>query len=134
MISARLSGVSVTVPARLHLGFLDLEGGLGRRFGSLGITLEGPFTRIDLAPAAEVTADGPDAERALGHLEQLLDHFDLERGVGLTVEEAIPAHAGLGSGTQLALATGLAVSQLYGIVIEPRAIAQLLDRWLQEGS
>ncbi len=24
-------------PARLHLGFLDLNGGLGRRFGSLGL-------------------------------------------------------------------------------------------------
>ena len=32
-------------PARLHLGFLDLEGGLGRRFGSLGLTIEGLSTR-----------------------------------------------------------------------------------------
>jgi predicted sugar kinase len=36
------STVSVTVPARLHLGFLDLDGGLGRRFGSLGMALDGP--------------------------------------------------------------------------------------------
>ena len=133
MKAPRLDGVSVTVPARLHLGFLDLEGGLGRRFGGLGITLEGPYTRLDLAPADELSVEGPDAQRARGYLEQLLDHFDLERGVGLRVEEAIAAHSGLGSGTQLALATGMAVSQLYGIGAEPRVIAQLLDRGARSG-
>src|SRR6185369_13930596 len=44
--------VTVTAPARLHLGFLDLEGGLGRRFGSLGLTLEGVVTRVGAARAA----------------------------------------------------------------------------------
>ena len=32
--------VRVSVPARLHVGFVDLNGGLGRRFGSLGIALD----------------------------------------------------------------------------------------------
>ncbi len=38
--------VTVTVPARLHLGFLDLNGGLGRRFGSIGLAIGGLRTRI----------------------------------------------------------------------------------------
>jgi hypothetical protein len=32
-------GLALWAPARLHMGFLDLDGGLGRRFGSLGFTL-----------------------------------------------------------------------------------------------
>ena len=32
---------SVRAPGRLHLGFLDPSGTLGRRFGSLGLTIEG---------------------------------------------------------------------------------------------
>src|SRR4029077_16164411 len=37
--------VEVFAPARLHLGFLDLNGGLGRRFGSLVLTTAGTGTR-----------------------------------------------------------------------------------------
>ena len=42
--------VSVTAPARLHLGFLDMNGSRGRRFGSVGLTLEGP--RVELSDRA----------------------------------------------------------------------------------
>ena len=41
--------VDVSAPARLHLGFLDLGGGLGRRFGSLGVAIDGCDT---LGPSA----------------------------------------------------------------------------------
>ena len=40
------SSVTVTVPARLHFGFLDLNGGLGRRFGSIGLAISDLRTRI----------------------------------------------------------------------------------------
>ena len=43
--------VRVTAPGRLHMGFLDLAGGLGRRFGSLGLCLEGVATRLAAEPA-----------------------------------------------------------------------------------
>jgi hypothetical protein len=33
------AGVAVTVSARLHLGFLDLNGEFGRQFGSLGLSI-----------------------------------------------------------------------------------------------
>ncbi len=32
--------VSVEATARLHLGFLDMNGGLGRKFGGLGLSLD----------------------------------------------------------------------------------------------
>ncbi|MGH6945016.1 MAG: beta-ribofuranosylaminobenzene 5'-phosphate synthase family protein, partial [Geminicoccaceae bacterium] len=48
--------VTVCAPARLHLGFLDLHGGLGRRFGSIGLTLEDIATRLRATPAGETQA------------------------------------------------------------------------------
>ena len=60
----RRDRVDVTVPARLHLGLLDLHGGLGRRFGSLGLTLDGPRTRLSATAGSGLSAVGPDAERA----------------------------------------------------------------------
>ncbi len=41
--------VEVASCARLHLGFLDLNFSLGRRFGSIGMLLDGPVTRLSLA-------------------------------------------------------------------------------------
>src|SRR3546814_14422204 len=63
--------VEVSVPARLHLGFVDLNGGLGRRFGSLGIALDTPQTRLTLRRGDRTFAEGPGATRALGHLTEI---------------------------------------------------------------
>lgn len=125
--------VSVTAPARLHLGLLDLEGGLGRRFGSLGITLDKPYTRIHLSHASETDVVGPDAERARRYLALLADEFRLDAGFRLIVDDAIPAHAGLGSGTQMALAVGAAVARLCDLEDGPRDIAERLDRGARSG-
>jgi beta-RFAP synthase len=125
---ATLARVTVTVPARLHLGFLDLNGGLGRRFGSLGIAIDTPRTRRTLGRGERLHAAGADAARAQQHLETLIERYRLDRRLDLRVEESIPNHVGLGSGTQLALATGAAVAHLFGLDLEARAIAGLLDR------
>jgi beta-RFAP synthase len=125
--------VFVEAPGRLHLGFLDLHGGLGRTFGSVGLALEDIATAVAAqhAPADAVT--GPESERALDCLVRVKEALRLRGGVALTVERAIPGHAGLGSGTQLALAVGTAVARLYGIELPARETASLLDRGARSG-
>src|SRR5690349_17081763 len=93
--------VRVAASARLHMGFFDLNGSLGRRFGSIGLALDAPLTRLALAPSARTVVEGADAERAADYLNRLIDRLGLPPGYRLTVETAIPPHAGLGSGTQL---------------------------------
>ncbi|MGH6927150.1 MAG: hypothetical protein ACREEV_02440, partial [Dongiaceae bacterium] len=95
--------VTVSVGARLHLGFLDLNGGLGRRFGSLGLAIEEPQTVVELSRDLRDSANGPQAERAGQHLARLASHLGLPAGHRLVIHEAVSPHAGLGSGTQLAL-------------------------------
>lgn len=133
----RPEAVAVAVPARLHLGLLDLEGGLGRRFGSFGVTLEGPRTRLVATPAQGLGAEGPDAARVQAYMAETVRHFGLETGLEggcrIRIEEAIPAHSGLGSGTQLALATGAAVCALAGVEVPPRVLAEALDRGRRSG-
>ena len=125
---ANVARVIVTVPARLHLGFVDLNGDLGRRFGSLGIAIDTPRTRLSLGRGERLRVQGADAARAERHLETLIERHRLERRLDLRIEESIPDHVGLGSGTQLALATGAAVARLCGLDLDGRAIAGLLDR------
>ncbi len=125
--------VAVTAAARIHLGFLDMNGGLGRRFGSLGLAIDRPRTRLSLRRAARPSAEGPQAERALHHLADLARQFGLTRNYDLSVHEAIPPHAGLGSGTQLALALAAALRQLEGLPRDVSNDARLLRRGVRSG-
>ena len=124
--------VSVAAPARLHMGFLDLNGGLGRRFGSIGLALDQPCTRLRIV-RAPAKCQGPDAARALDYARVFADYFQLSSDVDISIDQAIPAHAGLGSGTQLALAIGAGLARLFQIEIEPRDIARILGRGARSG-
>ena len=125
--------VTVSVAARLHLGFLDLNGGLGRRFGSLGLALEEPDTLIEISRSPADQAAGPQAERALPHLAKMVEGLGLPAGHSLRIDRAIPPHAGLGSGTQLALGIAAAVRRLHRLAIDVEADALLLDRSARSG-
>ena len=115
------------------MGFLDLHGGAGRRYGSIGLALDGPFTRVRLEPAPHIVAEGPDAPRASRYARTLAKHFGLSDGVRIDIEEAIPPHAGLGSGTQLALAVGAGMARLFDLDVRTVDIAALLDRGSRSG-
>jgi beta-RFAP synthase len=125
--------VTVTAPARLHLGFLDMNGGLGRRFGSLGLAIDRPTTRLTIRRAVRPFAKGKEAGRASPHLANLARQLGLAHDYGLTVHETVPPHAGLGSGTQLALALAAALRHLEGLPFEHSTDARLLQRGSRSG-
>lgn len=125
--------VSVDTRARLHLGFLDMSGTLGRRFGSLGLSIRALGTRLRAGAATRVAATGPGAERAAVYAQRSLDALGLKGGVALQLDEQIPDHLGLGSGTQMALAVGHAIAALHGIEICTRELAFHLQRGARSG-
>lgn len=127
------NSVTIKVPARLHLGFLDLSGDAARRFGSLGLPLSEPETVVTLSRAHETSADGPDAARAAEHLERLSQHLGIRTPHRLVVEHAIPPHAGLGSGTQIAIAVAAALRTLHKLPLDTAADAILLGRGERSG-
>jgi beta-ribofuranosylaminobenzene 5'-phosphate synthase len=131
MLEAR--SVVISAAARLHLGFLDLHGGLGRRFGSIGLSIDGPRTRLSLERTSAPRAQGPDSERANAHLAVLSSRFGAKHAYALTVHEAIPAHVGLGSGTTLALTVAAAFRRLEGLRIDMREDVRTLSRGERSG-
>jgi beta-RFAP synthase len=131
--SDHAAGVAVTVAARLHLGFLDLNGDLGRRFGSIGLAIDGLQTHLALRQAETTSVMGPDADRASGHLDALALRLGIHANHALTIGEAIPAHAGLGSGTQLALAVAAALRSLHRLPLGVREDAAFLSRGARSG-
>lgn len=137
--------VEVRAPARLHLGFLDPSATLGRRFGSLGLVIDGPATVVRLAwqgGAADEVVAAPaaqhEAPRAARHLRLLRQALPPVRqgALQLQLRSVLPAHAGLGSGTQLALAIARAYARLLGhetAGIASAELAHLLGRGLRSG-
>lgn len=130
--------ILVEAPARLHLGFLDLNGDLGRRFGSLGLTIDAFATRLQAQRAGGFSAAGPGAERALAYARAYAAARGLPGGVRLRLSSVIPDHAGLGSGTQMALAVGTALERLLAPADadappDCRAIALTLGRGQRSG-
>ena len=124
--------VSVSAPARLHLGFLDLAGDLGRRFLSLGVAIDRLSTSVAVAHAREDRVEGFEARRVAPILERLRAHWDVPP-LRVVVDAAIPAHAGLGSGTQLGLAVGTAAARLLAIPADAVQIAAMLERGARSG-
>jgi beta-ribofuranosylaminobenzene 5'-phosphate synthase len=125
--------VTVTVPARLHLGFLDLNGGLGRRFGGIGLAIGGLGTRLAIERAGKSQASGPDADRVSQHLQKIERLLSLRGGHRIRVSEVVPAHAGLGSGTQLALAVAAGLRSLHNLPHDVAGDALRLGRGARSG-
>jgi beta-ribofuranosylaminobenzene 5'-phosphate synthase len=127
-MTAPARAVFVEAPARLHMGFIDLRGELGRRFGGIGAAVETPSLLLEARPAAELTAEGEPRERVLADARRFLDHHGIAGGAWLRVHRAIPEHAGLGSGTQLALATARALAALFDRPHDAVSLAEATGR------
>ena len=129
--------VFVETPARLHFGMLDLRGALGRRFGGIGAAAPAPTLLVSACPADTLEVGGEDADRAADFARRFLarhaprnnvDDVDRVGGARLCVHRTLPPHAGLGSGTQLALAVARALAELYGVATDVPGLARAVGR------
>ena len=127
------AGITVTVPARLHLGFLDLNGRLGRRFGSIGLAISDLRTGITIRRTKRSEVAGPESDRVREYLQIMERLLALGGGHGVNISEVVPAHAGLGSGTQLALAVAAGVRRLHNLPLDVESDALQLGRGMRSG-
>ena len=127
------TSVRVTAPARLHLGFLGLDSADKGRFGSIGVGITGFSTVVEASRSERLAVHGDDAEHLAHVTRTVLDHYRIGAGVRVRVKQSIPRHQGLGSGTQLALALGTAVTALHGINASVEDIAVATGRGKRSG-
>jgi len=123
-----MTTVRVEAAARLHMGMLDASGDGDRRFGGLGVAVRRPAAVVEATESDEVTAEGPDADRALAVARRVREALGDVPGARIRVVEAIPPHAGLGSGTKLALAVTAALCALAGRSPDPVTMARMAGR------
>ena len=125
--------VVVRAPARLHFGFIDLDGSLGRRFGSIGLAIDEPKVIVEATPAHRLSVTGDESGRAQALARRFLRHYRLRESVHIALQQMIPAHVGLGSGTQLALSIATALARLFSIEAGVRELASVMGRGKRSG-
>jgi len=111
--------IRITTPSRIHSSLIDMNGELGRIEGGFGFTLNYPRWQICL----ESTDNGLDVNSQVEieenviyqAMEDILTNFQQDinnMGIRISIEEAIPMHAGFGSKTQLFFALADGISRL----------------------
>lgn len=119
--------IKVVSPSRLHLTLIDLNAELGRVNGGAGITLESPGMELLAAEAdnVEIVGDSLLAGKMRKAADALLP---AGKGIKLQINDSLPDHVGLGSGTQAALSAAAAINKIYGLGKSVRELAIAVGR------
>ena len=128
--------VKVTTSGRLHLGFMDLNGDLGRLYGSIGVTLKAPETKLTIEDHENlniIETNDRLRKKILSFIKAFAAHFKVNPKVKIEITRHIPEHKGLGSGSQLGLALTTALSRICSIDENIYDLVGIADRGLRSG-
>ncbi len=123
--------VIIETPSRLHVGLIDMNGMSGRVDGGIGIALEDPSLLLEARLADKIAIQGGDEwcrDTVLSVAGRVLDQLNIKGGIEFTLRNHFRQHAGLGSGTQVALATARAICEIYNRPHSPRELAIMAGR------
>lgn len=121
--------VTVITPSRIHIALIDLNGQIGKVDGSVGLSLSEPGFKITVRKSdrTQISCDEAVYQRALEIINLVQDKCKIG-DAEILIENVIPPHVGLGSGTQLALGLGTALCKLYDLDLSPSKIAFIAGR------
>jgi len=121
--------VTVITPSRLHFALIDLNGVLGRIDGGIGLSLSQPGFRIIASHARETVVLGPeDIIHRARRIVELIQEKCRIGGVRIEIQQSIPSHVGLGSGTQLSLGISQAMCRLYDLELTHSEMGFVVER------
>lgn len=124
--------VEIITPSRLHFGFLDVTKDNYHRFGGIGLALDYPRVRLKIHESDELRVEGVDSGRVRNYFREILAKTEF-LGAEVIVEESIPSHKGLGSGTAITMAGLEGLKELYGFDVDLEKKAIELGRGKRSG-
>ena len=127
--------LTIDSPARLHLGFMELNDTNPRVFGSIGLAITNfKFKQtIQLNKYFDVVCNDKSIKIRIEKIIKLFSKKYKIKKCRLTVSDFIPLHKGLGSGTQVSLCTGFLLSNFNNLNLSIENISQLLARGQRSG-
>jgi beta-ribofuranosylaminobenzene 5'-phosphate synthase len=125
--------VRICTNSRLAFGLIDMNGEIGRVEGGLGLVIEEPRVvlsarRADTLRVEDLVGLSRGTQRRFGSMAAAFREQHGTQGIEVRVEETIPDHSGLGSGTQLAMAFGQAFNLLYDLKLTGFQIGRIAGR------
>lgn len=126
--------VTIQTGARLHFGLLAHRPQIGRHFGGAGLMIDSPGVKLTALRGDRDEVIGPKflasrVQKLMANYRQHLPENRQPPRCQIEIHQFIPPHQGLGSGTQLGLAVGKALSVLAGEdELSPMHLAQRVGR------
>ncbi len=120
--------VRVSTGARLHFGLMNTR----PPFGGIGVMIDQPTTCLEVSAAERFDAGAVQPQRLTAIAGRLCEAFAVPSdGCGLPpcairVRALAPPHSGLGSGTQLALATATALATHFDLQLTRQELVETL--------
>ena len=126
---------TIDSPARLHLGFMELNDTNSRVFGSIGLAITNfKFKQsIQFNKDFDVVCDDKNIKLRIEEIIKLFSKNYKIKKCRLTVSNFIPLHKGLGSGTQISLSTGFLISSFNNLNLSIENISKFLRRGQRSG-
>ena len=127
--------ITVDAPARIHLGFLETNENSQRKFGSigLGISYFKNIFKIESSNKKDVVCKNKILKKKIFKIMSIFSKFKTIKNCKITVNQNIPFHEGLGSGTQHSLTTGFLISEFNNLKMSIGQISELLNRGKRSG-
>ena len=126
---ARTRRVRVCAGGRVHFGFCNLSLGHERLYGGMGVALDAPRLELTVERAEEIECDD---EAVRPYVERAVECLGVP-GARVVAESSLPRHAGLGSGTPVALSALTGVGRAYDGDPNARELAPELGRGGRSG-
>ena len=126
---------TIDSPARLHLGFMELNDTNSRVFGSIGLAITNFKLKqsIQFNKDFDVVCDDKNIKLRIEEIVKLFSKNYKIKKCRLTVSNFIPLHKGLGSGTQISLSTGFLISSFNNLNLSIENISKFLRRGQRSG-
>ena len=103
----------------------------GRGCGGFGLAIDKPVLETVFSPSKKIIVSGGSEEfqkKAAFFAKNIMKNLELSSGVKIEIKKIFPSHSGFGSGTQLGLSVGKAISLLYGRDLSFEKIAAINKR------
>jgi len=110
------------------MGLIDLNGGVGRLFGGLGVGIDYPNAVVEAQNATALQITGQQPELSTQIASRFFSIYPVPPKVHLNIAKVIPTHTGLGSGTQLSIAIAVALARVLNIKATVPELAVAMGR------
>ncbi|OWT33773.1 hypothetical protein BGI41_00620 [Methanobrevibacter sp. 87.7] len=130
----------IKTPSRLHMCLIDMSGAYGRTDGGIGFTINQPnfILKGEETNSNEITVDFSNTvsgdtklecrSKIIEAAEKVCKFYDIDYGFDFEVQKSYLTHSGLGSGTQMALATAKIITETIGQSEKSVKLANIVGR------